>query len=489
MNEMTNSHILVQAFSYSEPSNLKEAVSLLSNLGSKARVVAGGTDLLVQMKMERLNPIHLVSLRSIPGLSEISISKAGLRIGACASIRSLSRDEIVRRYFPALAEGCASFSTTQIQIMGTLGGNLCNASPASDTAPALLAYLAKVKLLGPDGERELPLDEFFVAPGVSALGPGEIMTSVFLPWPDAGTGAAFMKVSRVAADIAKVSAAAIIVRNDTQIVDCRIAFGSVAPTPIRAFQAEALLTGQVFSDDLGSAATQSAAEGVEPIDDVRSSAEYRREVVRVLAFDTLAKAWDRAAPGAPEPPQRGFSKPSTDSVKSSNGHFFKMPADERIRMELKVNGSDRAVWVAPNDLLLNVLREQLQLTGTKYACGIGECSACTVEIDGQPALACLVLAAAARNSEITTIEGLQAPNGQLHPLQQAFIDEAGFQCGYCTPGVLMTAKGLLSETPEPEEQEVRNYLKGNLCRCTGYASIIRAVMSCTGVQEASTKSL
>jgi carbon-monoxide dehydrogenase small subunit len=142
--------------------------------------------------------------------------------------------------------------------------------------------------------------------------------------------------------------------------------------------------------------------------------------------------------------------------------------------------------VAANDLLLNVLREELELIGAKYGCGIGECGACTVQMDGRPVLACLVLAVAADGSEIVTVEGLQEPDGELDPLQDAFIEHQAFQCGYCTPGMLMTAKSLLAEIPHPDEGEVRDYLKGNLCRCTGYASVVRAVMSCAheGAKEA-----
>ena len=146
-------------------------------------------------------------------------------------------------------------------------------------------------------------------------------------------------------------------------------------------------------------------------------------------------------------------------------------------MTLCVNGRPQRVWVGPNDLLLNVLREKLQLTGSKYGCGIGECSACTVLMDGKPVLACLVLAVAAEGRDIRTVEGLQAPDGTLDPLQEAFIDHAAFQCGYCTPGMLMTAKSLLAEIPQPSEDEVRHYLRGNLCRCTGYVSIVRAVLA------------
>ncbi|MCX6032558.1 MAG: (2Fe-2S)-binding protein [Chloroflexi bacterium] len=146
-------------------------------------------------------------------------------------------------------------------------------------------------------------------------------------------------------------------------------------------------------------------------------------------------------------------------------------------IELKVNGHRHQAWVSPNDLLLNVLREQLQLTGTKYGCGIGECSACTVHIDGAPCLACLVLAVSAVGHDIVTIEGLAKPDGELDPLQDAFIEFAAYQCGYCTPGMLLTAKSLLTEKPRPSEDDVRHYLRGNLCRCTGYASIVRAVLA------------
>ncbi len=153
------------------------------------------------------------------------------------------------------------------------------------------------------------------------------------------------------------------------------------------------------------------------------------------------------------------------------------PRQSRNTKSLTVNGAQRHLGVAPNDLLLNVLREDLELIGTKYGCGIGECSACTVEMDGRPVLACLVLAVSADGSDIVTVEGLRKPNGDLDPLQEAFLDHGAYQCGFCTPGMLMTARSLLRENPAPDEAAVRDHLKGNLCRCTGYASIVRAVMA------------
>jgi len=129
------------------------------------------------------------------------------------------------------------------------------------------------------------------------------------------------------------------------------------------------------------------------------------------------------------------------------------------------------------------LRERLELTGSKYGCGIGECGACTVLLNGEPVMSCLVLAIAAAGSEVVTVEGLEGPDGELDPLQEAFIEHAAFQCGYCTPGMLMTSKSLLQENPSPTEDEIRDYLKGNRCRCTGFTSIVRAVTSCAMVKQ------
>jgi aerobic-type carbon monoxide dehydrogenase small subunit (CoxS/CutS family) len=155
---------------------------------------------------------------------------------------------------------------------------------------------------------------------------------------------------------------------------------------------------------------------------------------------------------------------------------------EKKLIRFTVNGEPQELLVAPNELLLNVLRERLQLTGTKYGCGIGECGACSVHIDGQLALSCLVLAVSVDGCQVTTIEGLEGPDGTLDPLQESFIDHTALQCGFCTPGMIMVAKALLDENPDPTEDEVREYMKGNLCRCTGYASIVRAVLDVTRVQ-------
>lgn len=141
-----------------------------------------------------------------------------------------------------------------------------------------------------------------------------------------------------------------------------------------------------------------------------------------------------------------------------------------------LNGEPRELAVEPNELLMNVVRETEQLTGTKYGCGIGECGACAVHVDGQPLLSCLMLAVEVDGREVTTVEGI-ARDGRLDPVQEAFLDEGGVQCGYCTPGMVIMSRALLDENPRPTELEVRHYLRGSLCRCTGYHGIVRAVLS------------
>jgi len=147
-----------------------------------------------------------------------------------------------------------------------------------------------------------------------------------------------------------------------------------------------------------------------------------------------------------------------------------------MKIEITVNGAKRVFDVEPQTLLLNLLRDEMDLTGTKYGCGIGECGACTVLLDGDAVLACMVLAVDADDRRVDTIEGL-AEGSKLHPIQEAYLDEGAVQCGYCTPGFIMATKALLDENPEPTEQEIREYLNGNICRCTGYVNIVKAVQA------------
>ncbi|HJO63597.1 MAG: (2Fe-2S)-binding protein [Desulfobacterales bacterium] len=152
---------------------------------------------------------------------------------------------------------------------------------------------------------------------------------------------------------------------------------------------------------------------------------------------------------------------------------------KKYTIHLTVNGEKHTLEVYPNALLLNVIREDIGLTGTKYACGTGQCGACTVEVNGEPVLGCMTLAVAVDGAEIKTIEGLAQPDGTLDPLQEAFLDTNAVQCGFCTSGMILIGKDLLNKNPSPSESEIRNHIKGNLCRCTGYNGITRAILKCS----------
>ena len=165
--------------------------------------------------------------------------------------------------------------------------------------------------------------------------------------------------------------------------------------------------------------------------------------------------------------------------------FFNQSGDRALKkqIQLTVNGIKREILVSPSELLLNVLRNHLGLTGAKYGCGIGECGSCTVLVDGEPVLSCLTLAIGLDGSDIVTIEGVSQADGTLHPLQQSFLEHGAVQCGFCTPGMIVMGKALLDENPSPTEEEIRGYIRGNLCRCTGYTQIIKAIQDCSRNQD------
>lgn len=482
--DMTNSHLLVQRFDYHRPGSVEEALTLLSERGNEAAVLAGGTFLLVQMKMEQTGPECLVDIGGLTELCEMRATDRRLDIGSLVTIWSLRNAAFIVAGYTALADACAAFGSTQIQLAGTLGGNICSGSPASDTVPALMVLGAELLLVGAAGERVVPIEGFVVGPGKTAMAPGEILVGVRLPPPGQRAASAFVKISRVRADLAKASAAAWVAREGDRITSCRLAFGAVGPTVLRLRSAEEVLVGQRFSEDVALTAGRVASEGVAPIDDVRSSARYRRKVIRALLYDALMAAWSRTDDDESE--RTDVSERGLQAEAAGDGagkrvrqqrESIHLGAGETRAITLVVNGVEHRLQVAPNELLINVLRRRLGLTGTKYGCGLGECGACTVHLDGVPTLSCLTLAVAAEGRDVTTVEGLESRAGELDPLQEAFIEQAAFQCGYCTPGILMMTKRLLAEDPGPSEEAIRDYLKGNRCRCTGFAAIVRAVQA------------
>ena len=285
-------------FDYLEARNLRQALALLQRHGEDARVVAGSTDFLVRWRQGFWRPACVVSIKGIPALSRIRYSPAnGLNLGALATVQDIETHTAVRRHYPALATGATAFAGVQVRNLATVGGNVCNASPAGDTLPALLAFDAQCRIAGPDGERVLPLTEFFRGPGRTALNPGEILTALTLPPSLPNSGSLYIKHSpRGAMDIATVGVASVVTLDESGQVcrDARIALGAVAPTPLRAYAAEEILRGQSLTPELLSEAAVAAQSIATPIDDVRGSAAYRRAMVEALTRRTLEQAFRMA---------------------------------------------------------------------------------------------------------------------------------------------------------------------------------------------------
>ena len=279
-------------FEYLRPKTIQEACSLLSQYGDKARVMAGGTDLLVKMKDRAVTPQYLIGLSGIPNLDYIEADAEGLRIGTLATIKSIIDSSAIQERFRLLADTARKMATVQVRNMGTIAGNLCNAAPSADSAPPLICLGAKAKLVGPKGERVIALEEFFTGPGETVLKAGEILTEIQIPNQPAHTGGAYQKNSRVAVDLAVVGVAALVTleEKDGLCREARITLGAVAPTPIRAKKAEGVIKGKKIEDGLVEEAGRVASEEARPITDVRGSAYHRTEMVRVLTKRAIRQA-------------------------------------------------------------------------------------------------------------------------------------------------------------------------------------------------------
>jgi carbon-monoxide dehydrogenase medium subunit len=288
-----NTHILAQQFDYLEPKTIEEAAQCLAKHGEKARVIGGGTDLLVKMKMGELHPQILINISRIPALRYV-IEEKGIRLGALTTFRDLEKSRAIKERYTALFEAARSVSSVQIKTMGTIGGNLCHASPAADSAPPLIVLGGRVKLTGSTGDRVLPLEEFFVGPGESVLSPKELLIEIQIPELSGRTGSAFLKMGRVAADLSKVSVAVAMVREGEVCKDCRIAMGAVAKIPLRTRKSEAALKGKRVTEALIEKASQEVSDEIQPITDLRSTAWYRKEVAKVMTRDAIKLAWERA---------------------------------------------------------------------------------------------------------------------------------------------------------------------------------------------------
>ena len=289
----------MREFIFAAPQSVQEAVELLARAAGEARPLAGGTDLIAQMKENRRSPGVVVDIKKIPDLNHLAwTAQHGLEIGAAVSCTRISAFAPVRERYPALAEACALVGSVQIQNRAALGGNFCNAAPSADAVPPVLSYGGRVVIAGMNGRREIAAEEFFVGPGQTVLRKDELLVQITIPTPPSLSGAAYLRfIPREEMDIAIAGVGAFVLLNvdKTRCEQVRLTLAAVAPTPVRAREAEAFLVGKSLDAATIAQASELAAKAATPISDVRSSAAYRVEMVKVLTRRTLVKALERIA--------------------------------------------------------------------------------------------------------------------------------------------------------------------------------------------------
>jgi carbon-monoxide dehydrogenase medium subunit len=461
--------------SYVNATGIDQVLELLGESGKSSRIIAGGTDLILEFERGvRQSVDTLIDITRIPGLDKIWLDENNrIHLGPMVTHSHCVASVIVRKYAFPLAQAAWQVGAPQIRNRGTVAGNLITASPANDTITPLMALDAEITLRSKNTERIVPIKDLYKGVRKTIMNQNEILVDISFPAMKENQQGTFLKLGlRQAQAISVVNVAIVITREKGMVKKAAITMGSVAPTIIHAEHAESYLVGRYLNEEVIERTAGLAKDDSSPIDDLRGSANYRREMVRVLTARGLRMIMQGTEKDSfpDKPVLLGGDKDlgGKQFVSQQKAH------SQGSQISTNVNGKDYQLSVEHDKTLLDFLRDDLGLIGTKEGCAEGECGACTVWLDGAAVMACLVPAPRADGAEIVTVEGLGDVE-HLHPVQQAFVHEGAVQCGYCTPGFLMSAAKLLEEIPQPSRLQIKESITGNLCRCTGYYKIIEAI--------------
>ena len=450
--------------------SLDDVMGALGKDGQNAKIIAGGTDLMLEMERGvRKGIATLIDITRIPGLDSIWEDDSGvIHLGPMVTHNQVLSSSLIREKAFALLQACWEIGSPQIRNRGTVAGNLVTASPANDTISPLMALDAKLEITSPKGKRILSLSDFYEGVRKTVLCPDEMITDIFFKGTGSNQSSYFIKTAlRKAQAISVINISVLLSFESDKVGEARITMGAVAPTIIHAEDAEAYLNGKSLTDAVIEEAAQLVAQAASPISDIRGSADYREYMLGVIAkraLKSLKNGVDKSA--VP-------SQPILLMGKDPNVEPIGVPWDGR-EIHTWINGVEYRKTSGLHKTLLDFIREEISLTGTKEGCGEGECGACTIYLDGRAVMSCLVPAPRAHGAHIVTIEGLSRGD-ELHPVQEAFVQYGAIQCGFCTPGFVMSAAKLLEECESPTQNQIKQAITGNLCRCTGYYKIIEAI--------------
>ena len=453
-------------FDYIRPADVEEAVAILAEAGDDARILAGGLSLVPMMNFRVVTPAVVVDIGGLEELRWITEEGSEIEVGAGVAQAGLERWPDLARRLPLLAAAFPHVGHYPTRARGTVGGSVAHADPSAELPLALAVLGGSVRLRSAGGERLVPARAFFTGPLETVCREDEMVVAT--RWPTAAPGArhAFDEAALRHGDFAIASCA---VRLDEDRM--AIGFGGVAEIPV--VREWPRLSGDALDDALAGLAKE-----IEIVDDGDGGAAYRRGLIRTLGQRTA----ERAATAAPVAPPDGVDG-WEGTLRNEGGLVLPRPrllAGERHLVELVLNGELCAAEAPPRLLLSDFLRQRFGRRGVHVGCEHGVCGACTVRLDGAPARACLLFAVQVHGRRVETVEGLGGPDDAHSPLQEAFRRHHALQCGYCTPGILMTMTEWLERLAEegrvPAEEEVRTVLSGHLCRCTGYEPIVAAVL-------------
>jgi aerobic-type carbon monoxide dehydrogenase small subunit (CoxS/CutS family)/CO/xanthine dehydrogenase FAD-binding subunit len=450
-------------FSYRAPRTPEEALDALA--AGDAKVLAGGQSLIPLLNMRLAAPARLVDVNGLAMLDTVEATGDGVRIGALARHSRVERDARAAAAQPLLGRALRHVAHPVIRNRGTVVGSLAHGDPSAELSAVLAVLGGTLEVASARGRRTVPAGEFFTGPLETCLAEDEMVLSAFFPSAAPLTGTAFAETARRHGDYALVGVAAVVtLDDDLRVTTARAGYLSVAGVPVVLDLTEAAESA-VRTDDWPAVAAYARDRPVPP---PPGRCPHRTRHAR------------RHARGAGTGVTMSAEGTGTEWTGAVGTGTEGTGTEETFEVALTVNGVRRTAHVPARRLLSDLLRHDLELTGTHVGCEHGVCGCCTILLDGEPVRSCLMLAVTASGHEVTTVEGLAEPDGTMSPVQQAFHECHGLQCGFCTPGFLCTVTALLRDNPHPTEDEVLEGISGNLCRCTGYQNIVTSILDAAG---------